>query len=272
MKKTKITVCDLAAKKQSGEKIVCLTAYDWTMARLVDAAGVDLVLVGDSVANVCYGQPTTLGVDMEQMINHTRAVAAGVSRALLVADMPFMSYQISAAEAVANAGRLVRAGAEAVKLEGAGPVADVIRRIVEVGIPVLGHVGLLPQSIHRLGGYHLQGRTQSERDRLLADALELQRAGCFAVVIEKVIAECANAITAALEIPTIGIGAGPGCDGQILVVNDVIGLSDAPPFRFVRQYARLWEAASAAIAEFCGDVRAGRFPGQEHTFHADEDV
>lgn len=266
----KMTTRRVTAKKRRGEPIVCLTAYDCTMARLLDTTGVDVVLVGDSVATVFYGQTHTLGVGIDEMTMHVRAVAAGLQRALLVADMPFLSYQVSVEAAVSNAGHLLKAGAEAVKVEGAGPILPVVERLVDIGIPVMGHIGLTPQSVHKLGGYRLQGRTEADRAKLLHDARELERAGCFAVVLEKVPAESAAEITAALAIPTVGIGAGPKCDGQVLVLNDVLGLSDTPPYRFVRQYARLWDTARDAVLAYARDVRTGRFPSEEHSFHVDE--
>jgi 3-methyl-2-oxobutanoate hydroxymethyltransferase len=266
----KVTTRRVVAKKSRRERIACLTAYDYTMARLLDEAGVDLVLVGDSVANVVHGMPNTLNIGLDEMVMHTRAVAAGVRRALVVADMPFMSYQVSVESAVANAGRLLQAGAEAVKVEGAGPIVPVATRLVELGIPVMGHIGLRPQSVHQLGGYRLQGRTPSERSQLLSEARELEQAGCFALVLEKIPAEAATDVTAAIGIPTIGIGAGPDCDGQVLVLNDMLGLTDAEPFRFVKRYASLWGSVGQAVTQYCEDVRSGRFPDDEHSFHADE--
>jgi len=265
----KVTTVRVVGKKQKGERIVCLTAYDYPTARLLAAAGVDVILVGDSAANVFYGHATTLAIGMEEMVYHTRAVAAGAQPALVVADMPFMSYQVSVEAAVENAGRLLKAGAEAVKLEGAGPVLDAVRRLVEVGIPVMGHLGLTPQSVHRLGGYRLQARRAEDQQRLLEDAQRLQDAGCFALVLEKVPAEPAARVTKALRIPTIGIGAGPGCDGQVLVLHDMLGLFEGPAFKFVKRYAELGEDIRRAVGQYCADVRAGRFPADEHTFHAD---
>ncbi|MBN2464397.1 3-methyl-2-oxobutanoate hydroxymethyltransferase, partial [candidate division WOR-3 bacterium] len=207
----KLTTVRIARKKAKGERIVCLTAYDYPSARILDEAGVDLILVGDSAANVIYGMPTTLTIGMDEMVYHTRAVAAGVKRALLVADMPFLSYQVSIEQAVANAGRFLQAGAEAVKVEGAGPVVPAIRRLVELGIPVMGHLGLTPQSVHKLGGYRLQARKAEDQERLLTDVHALEDAGCFSVVLEKIPAEVAGVVTKELRIPTIGIGAGSDC-------------------------------------------------------------
>jgi len=266
----RVTVRTLARLKRNQQKIVCLTAYDFPTARLVDESGVDLILVGDSAANVVYGLETTLEIGMEEMLYHTRAVAAAVERALVVADMPFLSYQVSWEQAIANAGRFLKAGAEAVKLEGAGPVVETTRRLVELGIPVMGHLGLTPQSVHKLGGYRLQARKPEEQERLEADARQLEAAGCFALVLEKVPAEVAQRVSAALAIPTIGIGAGPDCDGQVLVLHDLLGLSAGPPLKFVRRYAGLSDEIRRAVAEYAADVRAGRFPGEEHTFHTDE--
>lgn len=267
----KLTAFRIRRKKEKGERIVALTAYDYPTARVVDAAGVDLILVGDSAANVVHGMATTIGIGMEEMLLHTRSVAAGVERALVVADMPFLSYQASTEDAVRNAGLFLKAGAEAVKLEGAtGSVLAAVRRLVELGMPVLGHVGLTPQSVHQLGGYRLQAKTPAERELLVSGARELEAAGCFAVVIEKVPAEAAAAVTRALAIPTIGIGAGPECDGQILVLHDMAGMSDGPRFRFVKRYAELGKELARAVGEYADDVRTGRFPDREHSFHVDE--
>lgn len=256
--------------KRERQRIVCLTAYDFPTARIVDRAGVDLILVGDSAANVVYGAETTLEIGMEEMLFHTRAVAAGVERALVVADMPFLSYQVSAEQAVANAGRFLKAGAEAVKLEGAGPIAETTRRLVELGIPVMGHLGLTPQSVHKFGGYRLQARRAEEQERLESDARQLEDAGCFAIVLEKVPAEVASRVRAGLTIPVIGIGAGPDCDGQVLVLHDMLGIGDGPQLKFVRRYAELGAEIGRAVGEYAADVRAGRFPAEEHTFHSDE--
>ena len=266
----KLTTLRLMRKKRRGEKIACLTAYDYPSALLLDAAGVDLILVGDSAANVIYGHDNTLRIGMDEMLFHTRAVAAGVKRALVVADMPFLSFQVSIEHAVANAGRFLQAGAEAVKLEGAGPILPVIERLVELGIPVMGHLGLTPQSVHKLGGYRLQARRPDERERLLADARALEQAGCFAVVLEKVPAEVAEQVTGALSIPTIGIGAGAKCDGQVLVLHDMLGIPEPSGLRFVRAYAQLGAAIRDAVACYCEDVRSGAFPADRHSFHIDE--
>lgn len=266
----RVSVRTLARMKRERQRIVCLTAYDFPTAKIVDRAGVDLILVGDSAANVVYGAETTLEIGMEEMLFHTRAVAAGVERALVVADMPFLSYQVSAEQAVANAGRLLKAGAEAVKLEGAGPIAETTRRLVELGIPVMGHLGLTPQSVHKFGGYRLQARRAEEQERLESDARQLEAAGCFAIVLEKVPAEVAGRVRAGLTIPVIGIGAGPDCDGQVLVLHDMLGIGDGPQLKFVRRYAELGAEIGRAVGEYAADVRAGRFPAEEHTFHSDE--
>lgn len=265
----KVTTRRIVRKKSRGEKIACLTAYDYPSALILDRAGADLILVGDSAANVIYGSATTLAIGMDEMVYHTRAVAAGVRRALVVADMPFLSYQVSESAAIANAGRLLQAGAEAVKVEGAGPVLGAIRRLVELGIPVMGHVGLTPQAVHKLGGFRLQARTEPEQEKLCADAAALEAAGCFSVVIEKVPAEAARRVTASLGIPTIGIGAGPDCDGQILVLHDMLGLPAPSSLKFVKQYADIGGEMSRAVARYCDDVRSGRFPTEDHSFHSD---
>jgi len=266
----KLTTVRVVRKKAKGERIVCLTAYDYPSALILDSTGVDVILVGDSAANVIYGMATTLTIGMDEMVYHTRAVAAGVKRALVVADMPFLSYQVSIERAVANAGRFLKAGAEAVKVEGAGPILPAIRRLVELGIPVMGHLGLTPQSVHKLGGYRLQARKAEDQERLLADAGALADAGCFSVVLEKIPAEVAERVTEALAIPTIGIGAGPGCDGQVLVLHDMLGMFDAPPLKFVKQYAGLAAEIRKAVTAYSEEVRSGRFPDEERSFHVDK--
>jgi len=261
-----VRVPDLKAMKRRGEKIVMLTAYDASMARLLDRAGVDVLLVGDSLGMVIMGCENTLPVTLEAMLHHVRAVRRGARRALVVADMPFMSYQVSVAEAVRNAGRLIQeGGASAVKLEGGRPVLDVVRRLTEIGIPVMGHLGLVPQSVHQLGGFRPRARDEREAERLLEEARELEQAGAFALVLESIPAEVARSVTQALSIPTIGIGAGPHCDGQVLVSYDVFGLYEGPLPPFVKQYARLGELMVEAARAYAEDVRQGRFPPQEAT-------
>ncbi len=266
----KVTVLRLAKMKKKGERIVCLTAYDYSFARLLDQVGVDVILVGDSAANVVYGMETTLQIGMAEMVYHTRAVARAVRRALVVSDMPFLSYQVSVERAVANAGRLLQAGAAAVKVEGSGPVVETVRKLVEYGIPVMGHLGLTPQAVHKLGGYRLQARRPEEQEKLLADALTLEAAGCFTVVLEKIPAELAKRVTSCLQIPTIGIGAGPDCDGQVLVLQDMLGFFDEPKYKFVKRYAELGQTVRQAVENYIVDVRAGRFPAPEHSFYLDE--
>ncbi|MDR3154957.1 MAG: 3-methyl-2-oxobutanoate hydroxymethyltransferase [Deltaproteobacteria bacterium] len=264
----KKTVSRFAQAKRFGDKLTMLTAYDYSIARLVDQSGVDAVLVGDSLGNVVMGLPDTLQVTMEQMIHHTRAVAAGVQNAMVVGDMPFMSYQVSVADAVLNAGRLVKEGrAQAVKLEGGVAVAPQIRAIVDASIPVMGHIGLTPQSVNAMGGLKVQGKGD-DSERLMRDALAVQEAGAFSVVVECVPAHTAEELTKALSIPTIGIGAGPGCDGQILVYHDMLGLFEGFQPKFVKQYADAGGLIKRAFAEYVSDVKAGTFPGPEHTFNA----
>jgi len=257
------TVLTLRQKKVRGERITALTAYDYPTARLLDAAGIDVLLVGDSLAMVVLGHETTLPVTMDEMLHHARAVARGAKRALLVGDMPFLSYQAETAEAVRNAGRFLQAGMHAVKLEGGRDFAPTVRAVVRAGIPVMGHVGLLPQSVRRLGGFRPQARTAESARAVLDDALALEAEGAFAVVLESVPEKVAAAITERLQVPTIGIGAGPGTDGQVLVIHDLLGLHDAVP-RFVRQYARLGEEVVRAASDFRADVESGRFPSSEH--------
>jgi 3-methyl-2-oxobutanoate hydroxymethyltransferase len=260
----KIRVPDLKEKKRRGEKIAMLTAYDATMARLLDRAGIDVLLVGDSLGMVILGYDTTLPVTVEAIIHHTRAVSRGAARALVVADMPFLTYQVSVAEAVRNAGRLVQeGGAAAVKIEGGRPVVEAAHRLVEVGIPVMGHLGLTPQSVHQLGGFRPQARLEHDAEQLLEDARALENAGVFAIVLESIPAEVSKRVTAELTIPTIGIGAGPHCDGQVLVSYDAFGLTDefVPPF--AKQYAHLRELVVEAAKSYAEDVRKGRFPARQ---------
>ncbi len=265
------TVLTLQQKKDRGEHITVLTAYDFPTARVLDASGVDALLVGDSLAMVVLGHDTTLSVTMEEMLHHARAVARGAHRALLVGDMPFLSYQADVAEAVRNAGRFLQAGMHAVKLEGGRDYADTVRAIVRAGVPVMGHLGLLPQSVRRLGGFRAQGRSAEAAAALLDDALALEAAGCFAVVIESVPARVAAAITERLRVPTIGIGAGPGTDGQVLVTHDLLGLVERVP-RFARRYAALADETARAVAAWRGDVASGSFPAPDESFSiADEE-
>lgn len=256
-----VRVPDLAQMKERGERIVMLTAYDATMTRLFDRAGIDLLLVGDSLGNVILGLDTTVSVTLDEIIHHTRAVTRAASRALVVADMPFLTYQISAEQAMRNAARLFQeGGSAAVKLEGGRAVADTVRRLTAAGLPVMGHVGLTPQHVHRLGGMRQQARDEHAAEELISDALALEDAGAFAVVLEAIPDPVAKEVTSRLKIPTIGIGAGPHCDGQVLVSYDVLGLFDGfvPPF--VKQYAQLGELILSAAKEYADDVRQGAFP------------
>jgi 3-methyl-2-oxobutanoate hydroxymethyltransferase len=269
----RLTVNDLRRMKTSGEKIAMVTAYDATVARLVDDAGADAVLVGDSLGMVVQGHDSTLPVTIEHMLYHGAAVRRGMSRssgrAHLTVDMPFGSYQASAEDAVRNAMRLAaEGGAEAVKLEGGAEYGDVIRRIVRAGIPVMGHIGLTPQSVHRMGGYMVQGKDSEKAHRLLRDARALEEAGCFALVLECIPSELARVITGQLSIPTIGIGAGPHCDGQVLVVNDLLGLDEAFKPKFVKRYAELGGSVAGAVGAYVREVHESAFPAEEHTFHS----
>jgi 3-methyl-2-oxobutanoate hydroxymethyltransferase len=259
----RVTVPDFLSARSRGVRLTMLTAYDYTMARLLDAAGVDSLLVGDSLGMVVQGGETSLGVTLDEVIYHTRLVARGIRRSLLVADMPFMSYQVSPQQALESAGRLVKeGGAHAVKLEGGVRSAAAIEAVARCDIPVMGHVGMTPQSVRRFGGF----RVQRDEKRVLEDALATQQAGAFAVVLECVPAELARSVTAALTIPTIGIGAGAGCDGQILVSHDMLGLFDDLRPRFVKQYADLGPAIVRAAEAYCREVRDGSFPDAEHSF------
>ncbi|MEO2065479.1 MAG: 3-methyl-2-oxobutanoate hydroxymethyltransferase [Desulfurobacteriaceae bacterium] len=262
-----VTVTDFLRKKEKGEKIVILTAYDYLTAKIVDSAGVDGILVGDSLAMVVLGYPSTLQVTMDEMIHHTKAVARGTQNALVIFDMPFLSYQTGKRDAVLNAGRALKeAGANAVKVEGGIEQAETIKAIVEAGIPVMGHVGLQPQSVNLYGGYRLRGKEEEERRRILEDAKAVEEAGAFAVVLEKVPSDLAEEITETLKIPTIGIGAGPYCDGQVLVFHDMVGLFKEFKPKFVKRYAELGEEAERAVKEFIEEVKSGKFPGPEHSY------
>ena len=262
----RVSVRSLAARKRQGERITMLTAYDFSFARIFDGAGIDLILVGDSLANVVQGADTTLPVTLDEMIYHTRLVARGVTRSLVVGDMPFGSYQVGPEDAVRSAIRFVKeGGAQAVKLEGGVGAAPAIERIVGAEIPVMGHVGLTPQAVNRMGGFRVQGRGEKGRARVLEDALAVQEAGAFAVVLEGVPASLASEISLRLDIPTIGIGAGPDCDGQVLVMHDLLGLNDWTP-SFVKQYANLGGLASQAARAFADDVVNGKFPDEEHSY------
>jgi 3-methyl-2-oxobutanoate hydroxymethyltransferase len=271
--KAKVTVPSLLEKKLLRQPISSVTAYDYASARLVDEAGLDVVLVGDSLAMVMQGLENTLAVTMDEMLLYTRGVRRAVRRALLVADMPFGSYQADEREAVANAVRFVKeAGAEAVKLEGGRARAEVVRRIVGAEVPVMGHVGLTPQSVHRMGGYKVQGKTMAAIDELRADALALEEAGCFAIVLEGVPRELAKIVTDELRIPTIGIGAGPDCDGQILVLHDMMTMTFSPPAKFVRRYANVADVMLKALGEYRRDVESRAFPGDEESYHLSQET
>ena len=262
------TVLDLQAMKAGNQKIAMVTAYDYTMARLVDAAGVDMVLVGDSLGMVVQGQPDTLSVTMDDMAYHGRCVARGLAEAHLTVDMPFMSYQVSAAQALTNGGRLIKeTGCQSVKLEGGARSAPAIQALVEAGIPVVGHIGLTPQSVHQLGGFKVQGRGEAAAEQLVRDAAAVQEAGAFCLVLEMVPAELAAEISAQLDIPTIGIGAGAGCDGQVLVCNDLLGLDARFHPRFVKRFAELQNPVIDAVRHYVDEVRQGAFPADEHSFH-----
>jgi 3-methyl-2-oxobutanoate hydroxymethyltransferase len=267
MAENKITILDFKRKKGSGERITMLTAYDYPMASIIDKAGIDAVLVGDSVGMVMLGYDNTVSVTMDEMIHHSKAVRKGTRRAFLIGDMPFMSYQVSDEEAVRNAGRFVQeAGCEAVKIEGGKEICPRVEAIVKAGIPVLGHIGLTPQSASKLGGYKVQGKDADSARGLIEAALELEKAGCFAVILECVPKELAEKITHKLHIPAIGIGAGAGCDGQVLVTHDIIGYFDKFVPKFVKQYAKVKDVIGEAVAAFKRETESGEFPGDEHSF------
>jgi len=264
----KITVPEIMKMKQREAKITALTAYDYSFARILDDAGVDILLVGDSLGSVIQGHESTLPVTLEEMIYHTKAVARGRRRALVVADMPFLSYQVNVDEAKRNAGRfLSEGGGEAVKIEGGVQMIETIEAIIRIGIPVMGHVGLTPQSIHRFGGYKVQGKEKDAREKILQDALAVEEAGAFSIVLEGIPMDLAQEITRRLAIPTIGIGAGAHCDGQVLVVHDMLGLFDMYTPKFVKRYADLRGVMADAVKRFIAEVRDGSFPDDEHSFH-----
>ena len=263
----KVTTATLRARKATGEKTAMVTAYDVVFSRLADDAGIDVVLVGDSLGMVVQGERSTLPVSLDDMVYHTKLVSRGVRRAHLVGDLPFMSYQASIEDGMRAAGRLMKEGrAEAVKLEGGVEVAELVRRLVRAGIPVVGHVGLTPQSIHQLGGFKVQGRTDDQRTRVLEDARAIAEAGAYAIVIEAVPHALAAEITGSVPALTIGIGAGPACDGQVMVMHDLLGLEPAWKPRFVRRYAEMGKAVGEAFAAYAADVRAGRFPSDEESY------
>ncbi len=268
----RVTISDIREMKNRGEKITMITSYDYSTAKLVDKAGIPLILVGDSLGMVVLGYENTLSVTMDMMIHHSKAVVRGTEHSLIVGDMPFMTYHISAEDALKNAARFTQeAGTQAVKLEGGVTVADKVRRMVDCGIPVMGHIGLTPQSINQLGGHKAQGKELSVAKRLLEDAVALEQAGAFSVVLEAVPYKLAALITKRLNIPTIGIGAGPFCDGQVQVITDTLGLSDFIP-KHAKQYAQMAEGITKAVTEYYEDVKAGRFPTEKYSFIIDQAV
>lgn len=258
-----ITTKTLIKMKKNGEKIVALTAYDYQFAQIAEEAGIHMLLVGDSLGQVVQGEANTLGVTMDQMIYHTKIVAKGSNKAMVIGDMPFMSYQVSTGEAIANAGRFLKeANASAVKLEGGAAVSDTIRAMTDVGIPVMGHIGLTPQSVHQMGGY----RVQRDMSRLMADADKVEASGAFAVVLEGIPADIAGEITGSLNIPTIGIGAGSSCDGQILVLHDMLGISAGHVPKFVKKYAELRQNATEGLRNYIDEVQTGKFPDKNYSY------
>jgi len=266
-KMSKVTTSVIRSMKEKGEKITMLTAYDYSTAAVMDEAGVDMILIGDSLGMVVLGYDSTLPVTMEDMLHHTKAVSRAVERAMVIGDMPFMSYQASVEEAMRNAGRFMKeAGAHGVKLEGGREVAEITRRITSAGIPVMGHLGLTPQSVHQFGGYKVQGKGDTAAKRILEDAKILEEAGAFSIVLEVVPATLAAEISKSLKIPTIGIGGGVDCDGQVLVVNDMLGMFKEFTPKFVKKYANLNANMKEAIEQYLDEVKKGAFPGKEHSF------
>ena len=269
----KVTVLSIQEKKQRHEPITCLTAYDYATSRLVDEAGIDMILVGDSLAQVVLGYDNTLPVTMEEMLHHTRAVRRGVKSALVIADMPFGAYHDDIKEGVRNALRFVKdGGAEAVKVEGGQKRADLVRRILDAEIPVMGHIGLTPQSLHKMGGFKVQGKNLSGIEQLMKDAIALDRAGVFSIVLEGVPREVAAMITQEVSAPTIGIGAGPDCDGQVLVFHDIVNLTFGPPAKFVRRYGDAALLISNAVHQFKSDVESGSYPSDDESYHLPKDT
>jgi len=263
----KVTTQTLVEMKERGDKISMLTAYDYTMARILDQAGIDVILVGDSASNVMAGHDTTVPMTMDHMIYHASCVARGVEKALVIADLPFMSYQVKPTEALTNAGRMMKeAGAHAVKLEGGKPVVKTVSKIVEAGIPVMGHLGLTPQSIYKFGTYKVRATENTEADQLIEDAKRLEEAGCFSIVLEKIPAKLAQRVTNELSIPTIGIGAGANCDGQVLVSHDMLGLNKEFNPRFLRRYADMHTDMTDAVQQYISDVKSGDFPNENEEY------
>jgi len=269
----RVTINQIKEMKQKGEKIAMLTAYDYTTAKIIDEVGIPLILVGDSLGMVVLGYETTIPVTTEEMLHHTKAVVRGAKQAMIVGDMPFMTYHISISQALENAARFIQeGGAQAIKLEGGVTVAEKVQRIVECGIPVMGHIGLTPQSIHQFSGFKVQGKTPEAAARLLKDARALEEAGAFSIVMETVPAPLSKLITDSISIPTIGIGAGIGCDGQVQIINDILGsFTDFVP-KHAKQYAKLADIMSSAITEYYNEVKAGSFPTDEHSFSMDESL
>jgi len=271
MERRKVTIPDILRKKQEGRKITMLTAYDYPSGRLIDEAGMDMILVGDSLAMTVLGYESTIPVTMDEMVHHSKAARRGVKYALLIGDMPFMTYNIGDKETIRNAGRFIKeGGCGAVKIEGGAEMADTVKSLVRSGIPVLGHIGLTPQTATQLGGFRVQGKDAKSARKLVDSALALEKAGCFAIVLECVPDKLAEMISGKLEIPTIGIGAGPHCDGQVLVTNDMIGMYDRFTPKFVKKYADLWPQLSNAFKRYREDVENGKFPSREHCFGMNE--
>lgn len=267
----KFTIQDFLKKKKEGNKISMLTAYDYPFAQIVDEAGIDVILVGDSLGMVVQGLENTLPVTMDEMVYHTKIVARAVKNAMVIGDMPFMSYQVSVEESLRNAGRLVQeGGAEGVKIEGGIAMRDRIRAIVDIGIPVMGHVGLTPQSVHRFGGYRVQGKDYLNARKILSDAKAVEDAGAFSIVLEGIPAELGKRISEALAIPTIGIGAGPHCNGQILVIHDLLGLPGDFNPKYIKRYADIGESITDAVRNYIDEVREEKFPSEEHSYHVEK--
>ncbi|MCL2766229.1 MAG: 3-methyl-2-oxobutanoate hydroxymethyltransferase [Peptococcaceae bacterium] len=273
MKQDKITTSTIKQKKVTGDPITMLTAYDFPMAKIVDEAGIDMILVGDSLGNVMLGYDSTIPVTMDEMVHHVKAVARTAKRSMVVADMPFMSYQVSEVEALHNAGRFLKeAGAQTVKLEGGIEVANVVRRMVTAGIPVVGHLGLTPQSLYQLGGFKVQGKDLDAAKKIIADAMALEEAGAFAIVLECVPAPLAKLITETINVPTIGIGAGVNCDGQVLVIHDILGLYSGFRPKFVKQYTNLHDMVAGAVGQYKEEVEKRVFPATEHCFEMSDEL